>query len=118
VDVSLVAISSSSSLFLFLLYVVKELSSLNDCEKWTIRIEFLNLTREAKTHDMWLLIESHVQLFPFIPVSWIRATVLEYRGPRTMEQSWAMVAIALAMCPWERCEDGGKYVHAPVQSGT
>ena len=38
---------SSSSLFHFLLYVVKGLSSLNNREKRTIRIKFVNLARQA-----------------------------------------------------------------------
>ena len=38
---------SSSSLFHFLLYVAKGLSSLNNHEKQTIRIEFVNLARQT-----------------------------------------------------------------------
>jgi len=38
---------SSSSLFHFLLYVAKGLSSLNNREKRTIRIEFVNLARQT-----------------------------------------------------------------------
>ena len=39
--------SSSSSLFHFLLYVAKGLSSLNNREKRMIRIEFVNLARQT-----------------------------------------------------------------------
>jgi hypothetical protein len=35
-----------------------------------------------------------------------------------MERRWAVAALALTMCPWERRQDGGRYVHALVQSGT
>jgi hypothetical protein len=59
-----------------------------------------------------------MQLFPFIPISWSIATILEYTGPQTTERRWAMAALALTMCPWERRQDGGRYVHASVQSGT
>ena len=43
----IIQLYSSSSLFHFLLYVAKGLSSLNNREKRTIRIEFLNLARQT-----------------------------------------------------------------------
>jgi hypothetical protein len=39
-----------------------------------IESNFLTLQEETQTHITWLLTESHVQLFLFLPRLWIRAT--------------------------------------------
>jgi hypothetical protein len=98
--------------------VVKVLSSLNGREKQMIRIKFLNLAREnLNTHHVVTYRVTHA-IFPFLSGLWIRVTPLEYRGPRTSEQSRAVAALALTICPWERSQEVEDKVHSPDQAGT
>jgi hypothetical protein len=52
---------------------------------------------------MWLLPESHVQLFPFILVSSNRATALKYRAALCTHH----------VATWERIQDGGVVCSTP-----
>jgi hypothetical protein len=101
--------------FLFLLYVIKGLSSLNGCEKWMIRIEFFNLVRGNLNTRM----EPRRVTDTTFPLSFRvvdQGHPLEYRGPWTTERSQVVAAIALTMCPWERSQEGEGKVHSPIQS--
>jgi len=107
---------SSSSMFHFLRYVAEVLSSFNNRERQTNRIEFDNLARQ--TQHIRMGTKSPTRLFPFLSGSWIRPPPRLQEPHATVRRQVVTTLAPVFGRMRTSFKEGGGYVHVSGQSGT